>query len=76
MKIRGYGDILGTNQSGDKFFKVTNLDEHAKYMSESMKYAKFLLNKINSKDAQTIRNTKFLLKIFNKYIEREYLKSG
>lgn len=76
MKIRGYGDILGTNQSGDKFFKVTNLDEHSQYMISCMRYAKFLLSKINSQDAPTTRNTKFLLKIFNKYIEREYLKSG
>ena len=76
MEIRGYGDILGTSQSGAKFFKVTNLDEHSKYMTACMKYAKFLLDKVNSKDSNYTRNTKFLLKIFNKYIEREYLKSG
>ncbi len=76
MEIRGYGDILGTNQSGIKFLKVTNLDEHSKYMTSCIKYAKFLLDNTKSGDSNYARNIKFLLKIFNKYIERKYLKSG
>lgn len=76
MEIRGYGDILGTNQSGNKIFKVTNLDEHSKYMTSCMKYAKLLFDRVNSGNLDIVKKTSIMQKIFNKDLKKEYLKNG
>ncbi|MDR0484189.1 MAG: ATP-dependent DNA helicase RecG [Alphaproteobacteria bacterium] len=76
MEIRGFGDILGVHQSGSQIFKIVDLEFHSSYMSSSLQYAKFLFKKITDNDEITTKKTNFLLKIFDKSKNQEYLKSG
>ncbi len=70
LEIRGYGDILGTMQSGMDFFKIINLEYHGKYMHASLQQAKLLFQCQN-----TERNLKTLQYIFNYDNKDKYIKS-
>ena len=73
LKIRGYGDILGTNQSGYAYFKIANLEFHNEHLLDIIKYAKFVFYNYNTNPNYT-NKINYLLKIFNKYQEF-YLKA-
>ncbi|MDR2008664.1 MAG: ATP-dependent DNA helicase RecG [Alphaproteobacteria bacterium] len=76
MEIRGFGDMLGRDQSGSQFFSIVNMEEHLKYMAVALQYAKFLFEKMNKNDENYTRKINALLKIFDKSNNQEYLKSG
>ena len=73
LKIRGYGDILGTTQSGYDYFKIANLEFHNEQLLDIIKYAKFVFYNYNN-NPNYINKINSLLKIFNKYQEF-YLKA-
>jgi ATP-dependent DNA helicase RecG len=50
LELRGYGDVLGVNQSGFEYFQITNLAYHGKYLEPTIKYAKMLLENKNNKN--------------------------
>ena len=61
MKLRGFGDILGYQQSGDKYFKLADPVQHEdlfKIAEENIKYIEYDENNFNKYD--------FLLKLFDK----------
>ena len=61
MKLRGHGDVLGYQQSGEKLFKIADPIHHDKL---------FLIAEENIKnielDENKIKKYKFLLKLFDK----------
>jgi ATP-dependent DNA helicase RecG len=72
LEIRGYGDIIGTAQSGSEFFKITNLEFHANYLLPSLQYAKLLFEK---KDQALVeKNISLLFRIYNKDFSINYTK--
>ena len=75
LAIRGFGDILGTNQSGFEYFKVVDLDAHKNLLLPTIKHAKFLIDKAN-KEEGTQCMVENLLQIFNKLDKDKYLKNG
>ena len=61
MKLRGFGDILGYQQSGVKYFKLADPVQHEdlfKIAEENIKYIEYDENNFNKYD--------FLLKLFDK----------
>jgi len=61
MKLRGYGDIIGFQQSGVKYFKIADPIIHEDLFIE----AKRLIDKIKVNE-QNIDKFKFLLKLFDR----------
>ena len=61
MRMRGYGDIIGFQQSGLKNFKIANLIEHKDLFIFAEKYIKNIEKKETS-----FKKFDFLLKIFDK----------
>jgi len=61
MKLRGFGDVLGFQQSGDKFFKIADPVNHEKLFQISESYIK----KIEQKSL-SLKKFNFLLKLFDK----------
>ncbi len=59
MKLRGFGDMIGYQQSGEKYFKIADPLEHEDLFLHAEKYIK----KINDKD---LSKFDYLLKIFDK----------
>ena len=61
MRLRGYGDIIGFQQSGIKYFKIADPVNHKDLFIEAENYVKFLENKnIN------FEKYNFLLKLFDR----------
>ena len=75
LAIRGFGDILGTSQSGFEYFKVVNLDVHKNLLLPTIKHAKFLIDKATKEDG-TKNMVESLLQLFNKLDKDKYLKNG
>jgi ATP-dependent DNA helicase RecG len=66
LELRGFGDVLGTSQSGSEYLTIANLDYHGDYLLGAIKHAKFLLN--NYEENSQIRDKlKHLLFMFQKY---------
>jgi ATP-dependent DNA helicase RecG len=61
MKLRGYGDIAGFQQSGIKFFRLADPVHHEDLFKIAETHIKILEKKIINRD-----NYKFLLKLFDK----------
>jgi ATP-dependent DNA helicase RecG len=61
MRLRGYGDIIGFKQSGEKLFKIADPVHHEKLF-------KLAENNINELSDKELNNSKyhFLLKLFDK----------
>ena len=59
MKLRGFGDMIGYQQSGEKYFKIADPLEHEDLFLHAEKYIK----KINDED---LSKFDYLLKIFDK----------
>jgi ATP-dependent DNA helicase RecG len=61
MRLRGYGDIIGFQQSGIKYFKIADPVNHKDLFIEAENYVKFLENKnVN------FEKYNFLLKLFDR----------
>ena len=50
FKLRGYGDLFGTKQSGDMTFKLANLTKDYKMLLEVKKDVNYILDNINDYD--------------------------
>ena len=50
FKLRGYGDLFGTKQSGDMTFKLANLTKDYKMLLEVKKDVSYILDNINDYD--------------------------
>ncbi len=61
MRMRGYGDIIGFQQSGIKNFKIANLNEHKDLFLFAEKHIKEL-----EKKEISFKKYDFLLKIFDR----------
>ncbi len=61
MKLRGYGDIIGFEQSGTKFFRVADPIHH----SDLFSIAEIEIKKIENNESNTSKFN-FLLKLFDK----------
>ena len=59
MKMRGFGDIIGFQQSGDKFFKIADPINHA----DLFVYAENYLEKIEN---DNLEKFDFLIKLYDK----------
>jgi len=61
MRLRGYGDIIGFQQSGIKYFKIADPVKHKDIFKEAELHIKFLeINNVN------LEKYNFLLKLFDK----------
>ena len=61
MRLRGYGDITGFQQSGSKFFKIADPIHH----EDLFKIAENEINKIE-KEYTNINKYNLLIKMFDK----------
>ena len=61
MKLRGYGDIIGFKQSGQKLFKIADPVHHENLFS----LAEENINKLNINEFNDSKY-EFLLKLFDK----------
>ena len=61
MKLRGFGDMTGFQQSGDKYFKIADPVHHADLFSIAEKEIKKIENTLNENNKYN-----FLLKLFDK----------
>lgn len=69
LKIRGYGDIIGTIQSGYEYFISYNIEEHYEYLKPITNLAKIFIQQNNS-------HIEFLLQIFTKNNSKDYYING
>lgn len=69
LKIRGYGDVLGTYQSGHEYFIAYDIKEHYKYLSPIIDLAKLFVKQDN------IHN-QILESIFYKNNVKDYFYNG
>ena len=60
LKLRGYGDLVGYQQSGIKNFRFADPVKHEKLFKLAENYVKNNINKINQKKYS------FLLRLFDK----------
>jgi len=61
MRLRGYGDIIGFQQSGIKYFKIADPVNHKDIFKEAELHVKYLeINNVN------LEKYNFLLKLFDK----------
>ena len=61
MRLRGYGDIIGFQQSGIKYFKIADPVNHEDIFKEAELHIKFLEN-----NNVNLEKYNFLLKLFDK----------
>ena len=61
LKLRGFGDLIGFQQSGDKYFKFVDPNKHNNLFEVAESYIK----KINYQGGN-IKNYEFLLKLYDK----------
>ena len=61
LKLRGFGDLIGFQQSGDKYFKFVDPNKHSNLFEVAEKYIK----QINYKGS-SIKNYEFLLKLYDR----------
>ena len=61
MQLRGFGDVLGYQQSGDKYFKIADPIQHEELFS----LAEINMKKIEDNESNIERHN-FLLKLFDK----------
>ena len=61
LKLRGFGDLIGFQQSGDKYFKFVDPNKHSNLFEIAEKYIK----QINYKGSN-IKNYEFLLKLYDR----------
>ena len=59
MKMRGFGDIIGYQQSGEKYFKIADPVDHSDLFLFAEKYIKIIEN-------QNLDKYDFLIKLFDK----------
>ena len=76
LKLRGEGDLLGTQQSGMPFFRLAKLDHHADLMEIARDDARLILNQdpdLRSERGDALRT---LLYLFGKDEAVRLLRSG
>ena len=61
LKLRGFGDLIGFQQSGDKYFKFADPNKH----NNLFEVAKSYIKQINYQGGN-IKNYEFLLKLYDK----------
>ena len=61
MKLRGYGDLIGYQQSGEKFFKIAKPEFH----SDLFDYAEKKIKELNHSIID-LHKYELLLKLFDK----------
>ena len=76
LQLRGYGEILGTKQSGLSRFSLADMAEHADLLSIASDQAKLILQKnpeLNGDDGEILRN---LLYLFERDVAFHTMHSG
>ena len=76
LKIRGAGDILGTDQSGIIKFKIADYYKDKDLFCIAKDDIKFILNKDPNLTSDRGKNLRFLLKIFEKNYNIDSIYSG
>ena len=61
LKLRGFGDLIGFQQSGEKYFKFVDLNKHSNLFEAAEKY----INQINFQ-SNSIKKYEFLLKLYDR----------
>ena len=61
LKLRGFGDLIGFQQSGEKYFKFVDPNKHSNLFEVAEKYIKQISYKGSS-----IKNYEFLLKLYDR----------
>ena len=73
LKLRGFGEILGTRQSGYQLFKIVDPLKDTKIMEEAFEEAKKIFiykNKIKKEEKKIINN---YLRIYNQSSSLKYI---
>lgn len=65
LKMRGFGEVLGTKQSGLPDFKAAKFPEHTDLLSIAAKNARYILNQDNNLSSDKNKNLRTLLYLFD-----------
>ncbi|MBT4879802.1 MAG: ATP-dependent DNA helicase RecG [Alphaproteobacteria bacterium] len=76
LKLRGAGDIMGSQQSGKSPFRIANLFIHQDLLQKAYKDAQLLLNKDPQLKSERGKAARILLALFEREKALKYLQSG
>ncbi len=76
LKIRGTGDVLGSRQSGQPFFRLASLDHHLELLQMASDDARLILQRDPNLTSERSQALRMLLYLFRHDESMKYLRSG